>query len=161
MASKSKASTPKQTKSRSSKSKTPKPRKPRTPTQQEKRKKALEALSEGYSYRKAAKFAGVSDTTIRDWLTEADFLREYEENLEKTRIQAERRLKGSSYRIADKLLQISLGKSKATSQQVAACRDLLNRLRVGQGPRVEVSGQLSVSKMSDEELEALIHEVLP
>ena len=51
------------------------------------------------------------------------------------------------------MVQVGLGKQSATPQQVRALRDSLDRLGVGHGQRVELSGGLD--HISDEELEAV------
>lgn len=128
-------------------------RKERTAEQERKQEKALLALAEGMSNRQAAKEAGVSETAIRDWKKDPEFRGRLDRMLDETLAAARQQLRGSCARVLGALVDVAIGKRKGSPQQVAAAKDLLNRVELGSGDRVHVEGDLS--SLSNEQLEKI------
>ena len=123
-----------------------------TPRRQKGWDLALEALGQGQSNLAAAKAAGVDERTIRRWLKEDRFLAELEPVLAASTEAATRVIRGKAQEVASYITDVGSGKVSGTPQGVAAARDVLNRLKVGAGERLEVEGD-TISLLTDDELE--------
>ncbi len=127
------------------------PRKPRNPAARE---IAIRAIGRGLSVRAAARHARVNESSIRGWLKQPNFIAAVEALQDEQIKRAERILRGSAARAARSLVEVASGKIEGSAQQVAAARDILERLHVGKAQRVQAVDPLET--MSDDELAAEI-----